>query len=336
MRSDRLLATLLLLQTHQRLSAKEIAGRLEVSTRTVMRDVEALSAAGVPVYTERGRFGGISILPDFTTDVTGLTGDEAKSLFMLMNSRAHADLGLGDAMASALRKVMAALPQTQRDSADFISSRILIDPVRWGRQHDREPAASAVFDTVQRAVLEDLRVSMRYRPRTTTTAQRYLVDPYGLVNKAGTWYLIADHRQRPRLFRADRIVAASVSGDRVQRRDGVDLGELWAQLRAGVENFPEGLDVVVRVSKASIGRFLIVHGADLVEPPPIIDDPDGLQDSWNLTVRMRSVGASQTLLAFGGDITVLSPIEVREHLHAIVGDLAAAHPSPDPSDGEKQ
>ncbi|WP_085066720.1 helix-turn-helix transcriptional regulator [Catenuloplanes japonicus] len=158
MRADRLLSLLLLLQTHGRLSAPDLAGRLEVSVRTVLRDVEALSASGVPVYTERGRHGGIVLMPGFRTDVTGMTADEARALFVLLTGTTHASLGLEAAVGSALRKIMAALPAAHRDAADLVARRIIIDPVRW-----RSGPASADLSTLQEAVFTDRRLRLRYR-----------------------------------------------------------------------------------------------------------------------------------------------------------------------------
>lgn len=131
MKSDRLLSILLLLQTRGLVTATELAERLEVSVRTIYRDIEALSASGVPVYAERGRHGGIALLPGFRTDVTGLIADEARALFVLAAEGAHAVLGLDEALGSALRKVMAALPEPHRPAAELTSRRILVDPVRW-------------------------------------------------------------------------------------------------------------------------------------------------------------------------------------------------------------
>ena len=222
MRSDRLLSILLLLQTHQRVPASELAARLEVSARTIMRDVEALSAAGVPVYAERGRHGGICLLPVFRTDVTGLTADEARALFVLVNDRSHAELGLGQAIGSALRKVMAALPEAHRAAADLISRRILIDPSRW-----RSSAQPVTLDVLQQAVFADHRVMMRYRRSSDQRVQRYTVDPYGLVDKASVWYLIADHRAQPKMFRVDRIIDAESTDEPVQRRAGVEFADVW-------------------------------------------------------------------------------------------------------------
>ncbi len=155
MRSDRLLSIMLLLQTRGQLPATELAARLEVSVRTVMRDIEALSAAGVPVYTVRGPHGGIALLPGFRTDVTGMTAEEARALFVLLSGSAHADLGLGQAIASALRKLMAALPAPHRPAADLASRRILIDPARW---REGPPGPAADLAVLQQAVFTDRRL----------------------------------------------------------------------------------------------------------------------------------------------------------------------------------
>src|SRR5579875_1872623 len=160
MRSDRLLSIMLLLQAHGQLPATDLAARLEVSVRTIMRDVEALSASGVPVYTVRGPQGGIALLPGYRTDVTGLTADESRALFVLLSGSAHDDLGLGKALGSALRKVMVALPAPHRPDADLTSRRILIDPVRWRGTPGPEQADLTAF---QEAVLGDLRLELRYR-----------------------------------------------------------------------------------------------------------------------------------------------------------------------------
>jgi biotin operon repressor len=194
MRSDRLLSILLLLQTRGQLPASELAERLEVSVRTVMRDVEALSAAGVPVYTVRGPHGGIALLPGYRTDVTGLTAEESRALFVLLSGRAHAELGLGQAIGSALRKLMAALPAPYRPDADLASRRILIDPARW-REPSLRPAAD--LSVLQQAVFADRRLRLRYRHSEDGRVRSYTLDPYGLVNKAGVWYLVADHRGEP-------------------------------------------------------------------------------------------------------------------------------------------
>lgn len=184
-KADRLLSILLLLQTRGRVAASELAERLEVSPRTIYRDVEALSAAGVPVYAERGRNGGIALLPGFRTDVTGLTSDEARALFVLTAQGTHAALGLDGALGSALRKVMAALPAPHRPAAELTSRRILVDPDRWMSG----PRTAVDLDTLHTAVFTDCRLRIRYRHSGATRPRTYTVDPYGLVAKAGsgTW-----------------------------------------------------------------------------------------------------------------------------------------------------
>jgi predicted DNA-binding transcriptional regulator YafY len=312
MRSDRLLSILLLLQTHQRVPASELAARLEVSVRTIMRDVEALSASGVPVYAERGRHGGICLLPDFRTDVTGLTADEARALFVLVNDRSHTELGLGQAIGSALRKVMAALPEAHRDAADMISRRILIDPSRW--RSATQPVTT--LDVLQQAVFADRRVVMHYRRSSDQRVQRYTVDPYGLVDKASVWYLIADHKAQPKMFRVDRITDTQLSNEPVKRRTRVELAEVWETLSRQIEDIPAPVHVRVRVQPNLLGRFLRLHHADLINPPPTnrASQPDELPQPTELELGFRSLGATTQLLGYGADVEVLEPDDVRVFL----------------------
>ena len=266
MKSDRLLAILLFLQTRNRVPADELATRLEVSTRTIYRDVESLSAAGVPVYAERGRNGGIALLPGFRTDVTGLTAEEARALFVLAAQGTHAALGLDSALGSALRKVMAALPAPHRPAAELTSRRILVDPDRW-LTAPPQPHRRVDLDVLHTAVFADRRLRVRYRHSGETRWSRYTVDPYGLVAKAGVWYLVADWRGRPRLYRADRIADATVTDVPVRRRPGVELAEAWEELRRWVEARPVGLHVTARVRRSRLDQFVRLLGSSLLEPP---------------------------------------------------------------------
>ncbi|MEV6243591.1 YafY family protein [Lentzea sp. NPDC051838] len=304
MRSDRLLSILLLLQTHGQLSAADLAERLEVSTRTIMRDVEALSAAGVPVYTERGRAGGIALLPGYRTDVTGLTADESRALFVLMTDQAHSDLGLGQALGSALRKVMAALPALQRPDADLVSRRVLVDPARW-----RTSQQPVDLELLQRAVFSDRRLKLTYRHGRDSQVRSYTLDPYGLVNKTGVWYLVADHRGQPKLFRVDRILSAAVVDEPVQRRDGLELADVWEPLRRVIDDIPDPISVTVSVRREVLGKFLRIHAADLAAPP--VDDG---AETVVLELHFRALRAAETLLAFAGDAEVLAPQELRDLL----------------------
>lgn len=325
MKSDRLLSIMLLLQTHGQLSATDLADRLEVSVRTIMRDVEALSAAGVPVYTVRGPQGGIALLPGFRTDVTGLTVDEARALFVLLSGPAHADLGLGQALGSALRKVMAALPAPQRPDADLASRRILIDPVRWrGAPGPDHPTTDlAVF---QKAVFTDRRLRLRYRHGRDNQQRTYTLDPYGLVSKAGVWYLVADHDGEPRLFRTDRALSAAVLDQPVRRRDGVELAEVWDVLRRRVDDIPAPLAVTVKVRDEILPKVLRIHESDLAAPDPIGSAETEPEPGWTrVELRFRALVAAETLLVFGPDAEVLAPDELRQALARKAADTVALY-----------
>ncbi|WP_416973112.1 helix-turn-helix transcriptional regulator [Streptomyces sp. 4F14] len=321
MKSERLLSILLLLQTRDQVPAHELAARLEVSERTIYRDVESLSAAGVPVYTERGRHGGIRLLPGFRTDVTGLTADESRALFVLAAQGAHEALGLDSALGSALRKVMAALPAPHRPAAEVTSRRILVDATRWWGGE----AKAVDLDILQDAVFTDRRLRLRYRHSGTTDPRTYTVDPYGLVAKAGVWYLVADRRGRPQLFRADRIQSAKQLADPVQRRPGVELADAWQVLRRQVEERPDGIEVVVRVRRDWIDFFLRLAAAQLAAPQEELD----LSGEW-VTVRLtyNQLAATCHLLMFSDRVEVLSPPEVRAQLREALASLTALYAAP--------
>ncbi|MEV5976987.1 YafY family protein [Streptomyces sp. NPDC052114] len=325
MKSDRLLSILLLLQTRGRVPAHELAERLEVSVRTIYRDVEALSSSGVPVYAERGRRGGIELLAGFRTDVTGLTADESRALFILAAQGAHAALGLDDALGSALRKVMAALPAPHRPAAELMSRRVLVDSARW-LPGVRDPAPAVVdFDVLRDAVFADRRLRLRYRHSGDAEPSTYTVDPYGLVSKAGVWYLVADRRGAPRLFRADRVRAATVTDAPVERRAGVELADVWGVLKRRVEDRPVGLDVTARVARRRYQLFLRLQGHRLAGPP----EDDGASEWIGVRLGFGVVGETRTLLPFGADVEVLSPPEVRAELAgaaAAVTELYGAGP----------
>ncbi|KUN81914.1 DNA-binding transcriptional regulator [Streptomyces bungoensis] len=307
MKSDRLLSILLLLQTRGRVPAHELAGRLEVSVRTIYRDVEALSASGVPVYAERGRHGGIELLAGFRTDVTGLTADESRALFVLAAEGAHAALGLDAALGSALRKVMAALPAPHRPAAEVTSRRVLVDATRW----KSGPRQSADLQVLQDAVFSDRRLRLRYRHSGEREPRTYTVDPYGLVAKAGVWYLVADRRGAPRLFRADRVRSARLLDDPVRHRPGVELADVWEVLRRRVEERPEdGIDVTVRVRRVRLDMFRRMAAAHLTALP----EDDGESDWVTARLSYPAPAAVRQLLAFSDQVEILDPPEARAEL----------------------
>ncbi|MBG7699674.1 YafY family transcriptional regulator [Streptomyces sp. MC1] len=325
MKSDRLLSILLLLQTRGRVPAPELADRLEVSVRTIYRDVEALSAAGVPVYAERGRHGGIELLPGFRTDVTGLTTDESRALFVLAAQGAHAALGLDAALGSALRKVMAALPAPHRPAAEVTSRRILVDATRWRSG----PRHSADLDVLQDAVFSDRRLRLRYRHSGEREPRTYTVDPYGLVAKAGVWYLVADRRGRPRLFRADRVRSARLLDEPVRRRPGVELADVWELLRRQVEERENEIEVTVRVRRELLDMFQRMVAAQLTAPP----EDDGASEWVTARLAYPVLRAVRQLLAFSDRVEILDPPEARAELLAGARSVTALYQGEDPADG---
>ncbi|MGV9906210.1 helix-turn-helix transcriptional regulator [Streptomyces sp. NPDC003388] len=321
MKSDRLLSILLLLQTRGRVPARELAGRLEVSVRTIYRDVEALSASGVPVYAERGRHGGIELLAGFRTDVTGLTADESRALFILAAQGAHAALGLDTALGSALRKVMAALPAPHRPAAEVASRRVLVDATRWLSG----PRQAADLEVLQDAVFSDRRLRLRYRHSGDQEPSTYTVDPYGLVAKAGVWYLVADRRGAPRLFRADRVRSARLLDDPVRRRPGVELADAWEVLRRQVEDRPgDGVDVTVRVRRERLDMFRRMAAAQLTE----VCDDDGASDWVTARLTYPVLRAVRQLLGFSDQVELVGPPEARAELLRAVRSVTALYQQP--------
>jgi predicted DNA-binding transcriptional regulator YafY len=247
MRADRLLSLVLLLRHRGRMTAPALAAELEVSTRTVLRDVEALSAAGIPVYAERGRAGGFALLPGFSTDLTGLTHDEAVAL-LTAPSRATSDaLGMGSAFSSAIRKVVAAMPESSRTVAEDAAERVLVRRGGWLRDPEPEERVAAV----QRAVFAGHRLRIRYTSRhdPDTPGPRWrTVEPIGLVEAAGNWYLLALDGGEDRTYRMSRISDSEELDEPARRPEGVDLEELWRRRRAEFRARRPGLEARVRIA----------------------------------------------------------------------------------------
>lgn len=331
MRSDRLLSLLLILQARGSVVASDLARELEVSVRTVYRDVESLSAAGVPVWTEQGRGGGIRLMEGYRTDMTGLTAAEARALVAMSGRAVPDDLGMGSALASAVHKLVAAVPASHRAAAEQARARVLVDHAGWYRRTPDAPALEAV----QEAVWEQRRLRLRYRGGASGGSESTaLVDPYGLVVKAGLWYLVGQHRGEERMWRVDRVARATVLDEPSRAAAEVDLAAVWERLRDRLER-PEGVELVevtLRTPRALLDMVLRVTAPRRLnaESPAAADrlpgptpDPDG----W-VTLRMSfrgARGAMAALIAFGGDIEVVAPESVRAEIRRTALAAAARH-----------
>lgn len=223
MRAARLLSLVLLLQNRGRLTAGELAGELGVSVRTVYRDIDALSGARIPVYGDAGHGGGYELLGGYRTRLTGLHADEAESLFLAGLPGAAADLGLGEVLAAAQLKLTAALPPPLRDRAGRIRERFHLDALGWYREWDTPSALAALAD----AVWNQRRIQVRYRRWAEPQEVERALDPYGLVLKAGVWYLVAAVDGAVRTYRVSSILRLEVGEDGFERPGGFDLAAHW-------------------------------------------------------------------------------------------------------------
>lgn len=278
MRADRLVTLVLLLRQHGRLSAAALARELEVSTRTVLRDIEALSAAGVPVYAERGRYGGFALLPGFRTELTGLNHDEALALLVAGSRRGARAFGLGSALASAMLKVVDALPEGQRATAAGATQRLLIDPETdlLSRRLAAEEVPDAVVAEVRRAVFAGHKLRIHYAaagqgPRWRT------VDPIGLVTVRDQGYLLATRSGEDRTYRLSRIEAAEALDEPAQRPDRVDLDRAWQERSTRFRAGGDQVTVVVRLHPARREDLVATALAVLAEAP---EAPDADADGW--------------------------------------------------------
>lgn len=306
MRADRLLSILLLLQTHPRLSAHELARRMEVSARTILRDMEALGAAGVPVVADRGARGGWRLLEGYRTNLTGLNAAEIQALFVARPSRMLADLGLERAADAALIKLLAALPTLSRQGAEYTRQRLHIDGAGWRQTTDAVP----YLLPLQEAIWQERRVRFTYQRADGVCVER-LIDPLGLVAKGSLWYLVAAVAGELRTYRVSRVQSVVLTDDLCVRPPNFDLAAFWeqsaAEFKANLPRYP----VLLRVVPQALDRLRYAgnysHVERVEEATP--DDPTG----W-LRVQMRfeeAHNASELLVGFGGQVEVIDPPELR-------------------------
>jgi predicted DNA-binding transcriptional regulator YafY len=304
MRADRLLSVLMLLQVHRRLTARELAKRLEVSERTILRDMEALSVSGVPVLAGRGAGGGWSLLDDYQTKLTGLSAEEIRSLFLARPNSLLADLGLKQPSEAALMKLQASLPEVSRQQAEFAKQRILIDPRGW-----RDPAESvACLPVLLDALWRARKLRFHYR-RLLCEPEERTGDPLGLVAKGSVWYLVARVGGEPRTYRVSRVSEGAILDQRVEPLPEFDLAAYWKQSAA---EFREKLPryYATFLANSSVMRWVRYRGWRVEEETPV-------EDRVRLRVRFDvEEEAVQFALGFGSDIEVVQPVELRAKVFA--------------------
>ncbi|MCW7946721.1 transcriptional regulator [Streptomyces hygroscopicus] len=322
MRAARLIKMVLLLQSRSSMTAAELARELEVSERTVTRDAQALSEAGVPVYADRGRAGGYRLIGGYRTRLTGLARSEAEALFLSGVPGALREMGLEDAASAARLKVSAALLPSLRDASRTAAQRFHLDAPDWFREPGTPELLSAVVD----AVWDDRRISARYR-RGEAEVEREL-EPYGLVLKAGVWYLCARMAGQAtfRVYRIDRFTAVAAREDRFTRDEKFELPAFWAE-RA--EQFARSIlraEVVVRLSEDGVRR--LPYALDPVSARQALTTagaPD--ERGWvTVTVPVESEEVAHTqLTGLGPEVEVLSPRALRARFASDAARLAGLY-----------
>src|SRR4051794_24509558 len=304
MRADRLLSIMLLLQVHQRVTSRELARRLEVSERTIHRDMDALGAAGIPIYAERGAGGGWALSEAYQTNLTGLNEAEIQALFLATPPQLLTDLGLHQAADAALIKLMAALPTISRRDAEFARQRIHVDGAGWLRAREDVP----FLPTVQEALWQDRKLDLTYQRGDDCIVER-LVDPLGLVAKGSIWYLIAAVEGAPRTYRIARVRAATVTDLPCERPADFDLAAHWEQssieFRANLPRYPATL-------RADPAALPLLHAPGRYARVEHVGDPDA--DGWLQVDMMFDAehSACEYVLSFGPRVEVLEPPALRE------------------------
>ncbi|WP_329032789.1 WYL domain-containing protein [Streptomyces sp. NBC_01725] len=306
MRAARLIKMVLLLQSRPSMTGAELARELEVSERTVTRDALALSEAGVPVYSDRGRSGGYRLVGGYRTRLTGLARGEAEALFLSGLPNALREMGLEDAASAARLKVSAALLPSLRGASDSAAQRFHLDAPGWYK----EPQTPELLPAVAEAVWDDRTVVARYR-RQDTEVERELA-PYGLVLKAGVWYLCARVGTSFRVYRIDRFTEITLSQERFERDESFDLPAFWDERAAQFTRSILRTEVVLRLSPEGLRQLPhLTDRASAREAAEAAGPPDG--DGWTtLTLPVESADVAFTqLLAFGPELEVVEPAELR-------------------------
>ncbi|MDQ3492863.1 MAG: YafY family transcriptional regulator [Chloroflexota bacterium] len=306
MRASRLVNLLLLLQARGGMTGSQLAEELEVSVRTVYRDVEALSEAGVPIYAERGPHGGVRLVDGYRTRLTGLNEDEAHALFLSGLPGPAAELGLGTVVAAARLKVLAALPPELRARASRLTQRFHLDAPGWFRPAEPVPH----LERLAAAVWEERRVTVAYR-RPDRIVDRPL-DPLGIVLKAGIWYLVAATEGQVRSYRVSRVEGVTTTEERFQRPPSFDLVAFWEEAIAAYQESLPQIEAILRVRSSAVDWL----GKSMGEPvwATATQQPDPAGEDWvRVMLRVETIDtALADLLRLGSRVEVLEPLSLRQ------------------------
>ncbi|UED83749.1 helix-turn-helix transcriptional regulator [Streptomyces profundus] len=325
MRAARVIRLLLLLQSRRSMTAGELAAELEVSERTVARDVAALSEAGVPVYADRGRAGGYRLVGGYRTRLTGLGRHEAEALFLSGVPSALRDMGLADTASAARLKVSAALLPELRDAEQSAAQRFHLDAPHWWQA----PETPEQLPLIAEAIWGDLRFRGRYRRGDGSGVEREW-EPYGLVLKAGAWYLAArpsgDDGHGHRIYRVARFSEVALGGGPFDRDPGFDLPAFWAGQAAAFARAILREHVRLRLTEAGVRRLR--HHTDRTAADEAVAHAEGPDADGRMTVTLAVESlnvAFEQLLALGADAEVLEPPGLRGRFARATAEAAALY-----------
>lgn len=324
MLASRLLSILMLLQTRGRVSARELAEEFEVAVRTIHRDIDELSAAGIPVYAERGRNGGFRLADGYRTKLTGLNPSEAETLFLAGLPGPAAELGFADALATARLKLLAALPPTLQPNAERIAARFLLDPGIWFQNVAPLPS----LPMIAQCVFRDRVLDCRYRRAGETETRPRRLGPLGLVLKAGVWYLVAQSGKAIRTYRASNIHDARMSDAPFERPRHFDLASHW---RDAVREYEAGVyheEADVRLSPKGV-YMLDLLGPYVIRAASMSASAPDRRGWIRCRIPLESIefGVRQ-LLQLGDEIVVLGPPPLRAALAGAAARIAKTHRTP--------
>jgi predicted DNA-binding transcriptional regulator YafY len=312
----------LLLQTRGQMTADELAVELEVSVRTIYRDVGSLQAAGIPLYGDAGPAGGYQLVAGYRTRLTGMTAAEAEALALAGIPGPAADLGLGGVLAAAQLKLDAALPAEMRARAALVRERFHLDAPGWYHDGDSVPYLSEIAGSVWR----QQRIDVRYRRWRAPTDVTRRLDPHGIVLKAGKWYLVARDHRGMRTYRINQILDLAVLEEPFERTEDFDLAAYWT---AGISEFRAGLHqgtATIRISPAGRERATALFNAETIRALSATASPPD-QDGWvTAVVPIESMENAQSeFLRLGADVEIIEPAELRARISGVARGLATMY-----------
>ncbi|MFN2237645.1 MAG: helix-turn-helix transcriptional regulator [Anaerolineales bacterium] len=322
MRADRLISMLMILQTRGKVTASDLAAELEVSERTVYRDVTALSISGVPVYAERGPGGGICLVEQYRSNLTGLTREEVRALYMIGIPQPLAQLGFGPDLRGAMLKLAASLPSSLKSDEALARQRVYLDPEPWDRY--RKPVTMPFLQTIQQAVWQGRVLHIRYElfAGPQIDSLDVVLVPYGLVAKGGEWYLVAQQEDHIAVLPVDRVIAAQIQDKSFQMPPDFNLESFWKQWCQGQSGYQRAFAVRMRIHPDLITKL----PSQIRQAMRATGAEDDEQGRVTFEIRFGSFEEARTrLLRLGNAVEVVEPVALRYSLRDYAEQIIAVY-----------